>query len=46
MYRLLALLEKVAARVGGRVTAVLDPRGHYLASGGYDSIANSFDTNE
>jgi THO complex subunit 3 len=42
----LALRENLAAHVGGCVAAALDPRGRYLASGGYDSIVNLFDTSE
>ena len=38
----LALRENLAAHVGGCVAAALDPRGRYLASGGYDSIVNLF----
>ncbi|KAH9049526.1 hypothetical protein EDB84DRAFT_1044597 [Lactarius hengduanensis] len=36
----LALRENLAAHVGGCVAAALDPRGRYLASGGFDSIVN------
>lgn len=42
----LALRENLAAHVGGCVAAALDPRGRYLASGGFDSIVNLFDTSE
>src|SRR5712672_1794427 len=42
----LVLRENLAAHVGGCVAAALDPRGRYLASGGYDSIVNLFDTSE
>jgi hypothetical protein len=42
----LALRENLAAHVGGCIAAALDPRGRYLASGGYDSIVNLFDTTE
>jgi len=42
----LSLRENLAAHVGGCVAAALDPRGRYLASGGYDSIVNLFDTSE
>ena len=42
----LALRENLAAHVGGCIAAALDPRGRYLASGGYDSIVNLFDTSE
>jgi THO complex subunit 3 len=42
----LVLRENLAAHVGGCVASALDPRGRYLASGGYDSIVNLFDTSE
>jgi THO complex subunit 3 len=42
----LVLRENLAAHVGGCVAAALDPRGRYLASGGFDSIVNLFDTSE
>ncbi len=42
----LTLRENLAAHVGGCVAAALDPRGRYLASGGFDSIVNLFDTSE
>jgi THO complex subunit 3 len=42
----LGLRENVAAHVGGCVAAALDPRRRHLASGGYDSIANLFDTDK
>jgi THO complex subunit 3 len=42
----LALRENLAAHVGGCIAAALGPRGCYLCLGGYDSIANFFDTNE
>ena len=42
----LTLRENLAAHVGGCIAAALDPRGRYLASGGYDSIVNLFDTSE
>lgn len=45
-YPSLTLRESPAAHVGGCVAVALDPRGRYLASGGYDSIVNIFDLNE
>ncbi|KAI9574260.1 WD40-repeat-containing domain protein [Boletus coccyginus] len=45
-YPSLTLRESPAAHVGGCVAVALDPRGRYLASGGYDSIVNMFDLNE
>jgi hypothetical protein len=42
----LTLRENLAAHVGGCIAAALDPRGRYLASGGFDSIVNLFDTSE
>ncbi|KAF8655344.1 hypothetical protein AX16_003117 [Volvariella volvacea WC 439] len=35
-----------AAHVGGCITIALDPRGRYLASGGYDSIVNLFELSD
>ncbi|KAI6152368.1 WD40-repeat-containing domain protein [Pisolithus tinctorius] len=45
-YPSLTLRENPAAHVGGCLAVALDPRGRYLASGGYDSIVNFFDLNE
>lgn len=45
-YPSLAIRESPAAHVGGCVALALDPRGRYLASGGYDSIVNMFDLND
>jgi len=45
-YPSLSVRESPAAHVGGCVAVALDPRGRYLASGGYDSIVNMFDLNE
>ncbi|KAG6861575.1 hypothetical protein C0995_014871 [Termitomyces sp. Mi166 len=45
-YPSLKLRESPAAHVGGCVAVALDPRGRYLASGGFDSIVNMFDLNE
>ncbi|KAG1866947.1 hypothetical protein C8R48DRAFT_703750, partial [Suillus tomentosus] len=42
-YPTLTLRESPAAHVGGCVAVALDPRGKYLASGGYDSTVNMFD---
>ncbi|TFK63553.1 WD40 repeat-like protein [Pluteus cervinus] len=42
-YPSLAVRENPAAHVGGCIAVALDPRGRYLASGGYDSIVNLFD---
>ncbi|VDB89907.1 unnamed protein product [Peniophora sp. CBMAI 1063] len=42
----LKALENAAAHVSGCSAAALDPRGHYLVSGGNDSIVNFFDTSE
>ncbi|KAG5648814.1 hypothetical protein DXG03_000163 [Asterophora parasitica] len=45
-YPTLTVRESPAAHVGGCVAVALDPRGRYLASGGYDSIVNMFDLSE
>lgn len=45
-YPSLTVRESPAAHVGGCVAVALDPRGRYLASGGYDSIINMFDLGE
>ncbi|KAL0950255.1 hypothetical protein HGRIS_010238 [Hohenbuehelia grisea] len=45
-YPSLTVLESPAAHVGGCVAVALDPRGRYLASGGYDSIVDIFDISE
>jgi len=45
-YPSLTIRESPAAHVGGCVAVALDPRGRYLASGGYDSIVNMFDLSE
>jgi len=45
-YPSLQIRENPAAHVGGCVAVALDPRGRYLASGGYDSIVNIFDLSE
>lgn len=45
-YPSLTVRESPAAHVGGCVAVALDPRGRYLASGGYDSIVNMFDLSE
>jgi len=45
-YPSLIVRESPAAHVGGCVAVALDPRGRYLASGGYDSIVNMFDLSE
>ncbi|TFK43802.1 WD40-repeat-containing domain protein [Crucibulum laeve] len=45
-YPSLTIRESPAAHVGGCVALALDPRGRYLASGGYDSIVNMFDLND
>ncbi|KAG1812283.1 hypothetical protein EV424DRAFT_1418803, partial [Suillus variegatus] len=45
-YPTLTLREGSAAHVGGCVAIALDPRGRYLASGGYDSTVNMFDLSE
>lgn len=45
-YPSLTVREAPAAHVGGCVAVALDPRGRYLASGGYDSIVNMFDLND
>ncbi|KAF9464836.1 WD40-repeat-containing domain protein [Collybia nuda] len=45
-YPSLTVRESPAAHVGGCVAVALDPRGRYLASGGYDSIVNMFDLTE
>ncbi|KZP20125.1 WD40 repeat-like protein [Athelia psychrophila] len=45
-YPSLIIRESPAAHVGGCVAVALDPRGRYLASGGYDSIVNMFDLSE
>lgn len=42
----LKLLEHPAAHVQGCIAVAQDPRGKYLASGGFDSIVNLFDTSE
>ena len=43
---LIQALESAAAHVSGCSAVALDPRGHYLVSGGNDSIVNFFDTAE
>ncbi|CAA7260119.1 unnamed protein product [Cyclocybe aegerita] len=45
-YPSLAIRESPAAHVGGCIALALDPRGRYLASGGFDSIVNMFDLND
>ncbi|KAK0201869.1 WD40-repeat-containing domain protein [Desarmillaria ectypa] len=45
-YPSLTVRETPAAHVGGCEAAALDPRGRYLASGGFDSIVNLFDLTE
>ncbi|KAG6832187.1 hypothetical protein H0H92_004919 [Tricholoma furcatifolium] len=45
-YPSLKLRESPAAHVGGCLAVALDPRGRYLASGGFDSIVNMFDLND
>ncbi|EIM87905.1 WD40 repeat-like protein [Stereum hirsutum FP-91666 SS1] len=42
----LTVQESLPAHVGGCIAAALDPRGKYMASGGYDTIVNIFDMDE
>ncbi|PSR93794.1 hypothetical protein PHLCEN_2v4689 [Hermanssonia centrifuga] len=45
-YPSLNLVYATPAHVGGCVASALDPRGRYLASGGYDTIVNLFDLSD
>ncbi|KAH9482501.1 THO complex subunit 3 [Psilocybe cubensis] len=45
-YPSLNVVDKPPAHVGGCLAVALDPRGRYLASGGYDSIIDLFDLDE
>ncbi|KAF9266308.1 WD40 repeat-like protein [Marasmius fiardii PR-910] len=45
-YPSMELRETTPAHVGGTTALALDPRGRYLATGGYDSIVNLFDVND
>ncbi|CAK5263112.1 unnamed protein product [Mycena citricolor] len=45
-YPSLTRKEELPAHPGGCMALALDPRGRYLASGGFDSIVNLFDVEE